>query len=528
MARRRRGRGRRGTVHHQRASLSLVERVRQVGPEKFGILAVDSSKKRFAVLLTDFYRKELSGLVVVENTRSGLEALIETVKTLCEKHDLDDLVAAVERTGRYHVPVRNALKEHWTVRMVHPFATKQLRQPADPGTKTELADLRAIVRQVVVGYGAEEPELPERWEAWRLVSREREDQVRTRARVRVQTRERLEALMPGYGALFKDLWGSPAALALAAHYGSAAAMLEAGPDGILAWLRQTRHLAWRATVSRIVQWATDASDPDSNATVRLRLLRDQADHLGSLSARIEGYERDLVDYLVDTPFVLLLAIPGINVVSSASYGAELGPIEHYPNPKKIAGRAGLYPSRYQSDEVDLANGPMVGHRNARLRDAILEIAHNLLRCNEHIKAWAHPRRERGWPAKKLRVAVGNKFARISYWILADRMAFRHPFMNGRDAVLQKLALFARDHGLAPETLRELLLRASGQLPSDVFEEEARALAKRLRPRRKQHSRGGPVRIGDILREIIEHLAPGLSIEPQRSEPSQSEPPRTPH
>jgi transposase len=506
-----------------------VERVRKVGPEKFGILAVDSSKKRFAVLLTDFYRKELSGLVVVENTRAGLEALIETVKALCEEHALEDLVAAVERTGRYHVPVRNALKEHWTVRMVHPFATKQLRQPADPGTKTELADLRAIVRQVVVGYGAEEPELPERWGAWRLVSREREDLVRTRARVRVQTRERLEALMAGYGALFKDLWGSPAALALAAHYGSGAAVLEAGFDGVLAWVRQAGHLAWRVTVSRIVQWATEAPDPDPNAMARQRLLRDQADHLEWLSARIGAYERDLADYLVDTPFVLLLAIPGINVVSSASYGAELGPIEHYLNPKKIAGRAGLYPSRYQSDEVDLANGPMVGHRNARLRDAILEIAHNLLRSNEHTKAWAHLRRERGWPAKKLHVAVGNKFARISYWILAGRMAFRHPFMNRRDAVLRKLVRFGSDHALPPETVRELLLRASRQLPSDLLEEEARALGERLRPRRKQRSRGGPpVRIGDILREIIEHLAPALAIEPQRSEPSKTRPPRTPH
>jgi len=62
------------------------------------------------VLLTDFYRKELSDLVVAENTRSGLGALIETVKALCEKHALEDLVAAVERTGRYHVPVRNALR----------------------------------------------------------------------------------------------------------------------------------------------------------------------------------------------------------------------------------------------------------------------------------------------------------------------------------------------------------------------------------------------------------------------------------
>jgi hypothetical protein len=33
----------------------------------------------------------------------------------------------------------------------------------------------------------------------------------------------------------------------------------------------------------------------------------------------------------------------------------MGPIENYPSPRAITGRAGLYPSRYQSNKVDIAN-----------------------------------------------------------------------------------------------------------------------------------------------------------------------------
>ncbi|MEZ6130214.1 MAG: transposase [Planctomycetaceae bacterium] len=44
--------------------------------------------------------------------------------------------------------------------------------------------------------------------------------------------------------------------------------------------------------------------------------------------------------------------PGINVVSAAELAGEMGPIENYASSKSIAGRAGLFPSRYQSDEVD--------------------------------------------------------------------------------------------------------------------------------------------------------------------------------
>ena len=59
-------------------------------------------------------------------------------------------------------------------------------------------------------------------------------------------------------------------------------------------------------------------------------------------------------------------MPGINVVSAADLAAELGPIAHYANARCILGRAGLRPSRYQSDQVDLCNGPLPHACNRRL------------------------------------------------------------------------------------------------------------------------------------------------------------------
>ena len=56
--------------------------------------------------------------------------------------------------------------------------------------------------------------------------------------------------------------------------------------------------------------------------------------------------------LVQTPYVLLLSFPGINVVSAAEFAGEMGPIANYPHDGAITGRAGLFPSRSQSDQVD--------------------------------------------------------------------------------------------------------------------------------------------------------------------------------
>src|SRR5690606_41720991 len=80
----------------------------------------------------------------------------------------------------------------------------------------------------------------------------------------------------------------------------------------------------------------------------------------------------------------LLSQPGINVVSGGELAGELGPIEHYAHAKAITGRAGLFPSRYQSDEVD-KSGPLPRFRNARLRSACMRVADNLIKCNAHFR-----------------------------------------------------------------------------------------------------------------------------------------------
>jgi hypothetical protein len=52
------------------------------------------------------------------------------------------------------------------------------------------------------------------------------------------------------------------------------------------------------------------------------------------------------------------------------------PSANTPNDNAITGRAGIYPARYQSDEVD-HTGPLVGRANRALRYVILVIAENL-------------------------------------------------------------------------------------------------------------------------------------------------------
>jgi transposase len=490
--------------------------VASVPPERLGILAVDPAKDHCSVCLGNVRAKILVPPFDVAYRKSALEGLVETMRTACEDHGLQDLVVAIERTGSYYYPVRDVLKRHWKVLMVHPSVTKHLRQAVDPGNKTDATDLYAAVHAAVVGYGRPEAELPEPYAAGRLVSRERGSLVGHRAGFRVYIQERLHGILPGFARLFSGLWDSGVGRWLVRQFPSAAALHAVGFEGLRARLREAGHVPREKTLAKVLQWAADAPETTPHAALRHGLLCTQFGLLERVESAILDLERPLAGFLVQTPCVLLLSARGIAAVSAADYAAELGPIEDYATPKQITGRAGLYPSRYQSSETDRRDGPLVTRRNARLRDALIQIAHDLLLCNPFIQAWAERRvKDKGWGTKQTYVAVANKFARISFAMLHERRLFCHPLLGGPDAILRKLLAFAKAHALPPEATRDLLRRAATYLPHDGLLHEARTLNECL-PRRRPRRGGPPERLGDILRGLVADLVARLPHDQQRS------------
>ena len=126
----------RGTFH---------PRVQKVGPQHFGIVSVDCAKARSKWMLADFFGNILLPPSVVEHNRTALDDAVQRLRNAIRQHDLLDLLVAVERTGRYHQPVRRAFAAAgFETRIVHPFATSRLRQARDPGNKTDDTDLVAI------------------------------------------------------------------------------------------------------------------------------------------------------------------------------------------------------------------------------------------------------------------------------------------------------------------------------------------------------------------------------------------------
>ncbi len=82
MATKFRTKGRRSTrpylIHKPQGALH--PRVKKVGPEHFGIISVDCAKARSKWMLADFYGQVLVPPTPVPHTRTGLEAMVQSIR----------------------------------------------------------------------------------------------------------------------------------------------------------------------------------------------------------------------------------------------------------------------------------------------------------------------------------------------------------------------------------------------------------------------------------------------------------------
>jgi len=352
----------------------IQERVQAVGPEHFGVVAVDCAKRRSKWMLCNFFGKVVVEPTSVEHSTGGLREMTQLVARTCQAEGLTDVIVAVEMTGIYHKPVQRAFRKGgFDTRIVHPFASSHYRQPLHPDAKTDDHDLEAIFQAAIRGYGLATLPVGEVYQSLQAVSRHRHNLVKQRSRLMVQIRRLLHQTMPGFADLFDEgkLFHHSIALPVALQFPSAEAIREAGVDGISRRLNQIHVSFQTRTIERIVAWAGNATEPSELTPMYTRQWQQLNQVRQMWDEQILATEREMAGFLVETPYVLLLTVTGINVVSAARFAGEAGPIEHYASARAINGRAGLFPSRYQSDEVDHADGSLIRQCNRKLRGAAM-------------------------------------------------------------------------------------------------------------------------------------------------------------
>ena len=480
-------------------------RVKKVGGEKFAIICVDPAKHRSEWMMADYFGNLLIERQTLEHQAAFFKLAVMQIRQAQQQHDIQDMIVVVERTGNYHLaPKRAFAKAGFETRVVHPFATKQYRMPADPGIKTDGTDLNAQHRAAVAGFGLCELELEPPYRELQLRVRHRRNLVEKAAAMACQIREHLHLAMPGFAALFDHLFDHKSAMAIARRCDSPAKVIQLGQAGLRQHLRENKIRHLPRTIDKVLAWASKAAgDSVEDGPLHHAIWTDLEELYQHFRQRIFALERELASDLVQTPYVRLLAIPGINVVSSADLAGEMGPITRYANANAITGRCGLYPSRYQSDQTDHASGPIIRQANRRLRAALMRIADNLVCHCAYYRGQADVDQACGVDKRATRVKIAKKFSRLAFACVAGDEPMKHPCFLKPDSILEKLREFHHEHQTPVDQLLADLETAVGQLPYNTRSHETEIVADVLQQQTNRH-RGG-IAIGALLPAVLARL-----------------------
>jgi transposase len=156
----------------------------------------------------------------------------------------------------------------------------------------------------------------------------------------------------------------------------------------------------------------------SNVTASLELI----DHL---DRQIDQINRRLKQGHADHPYIpLLMSVPGIRWVLAFTIAAEIGEIERFSSPKKLAGYTGLCPRVDQSGERD-RRGPLTKHGPTYLRWALLEATMHALRHPAYRERYQRNKRRLGRQrgAKVAQVDIARRLAHAIWHMLTQNEPF---------------------------------------------------------------------------------------------------------
>jgi transposase len=155
-----------------------------------------------------------------------------------------------------------------------------------------------------------------------------------------------------------------------------------------------------------------------NITASVELIDD-------LECQIAEINRKLREGHADHPYIpFLMSAPGIGWVLAFTIAAEIGEIERFASPEKLAGYTGLCPRVNQSGDKD-RRGPLTKHGPTYLRWAMLEATMHALKHPAYAERYQRNKRRLGKQrgAKVAQVDIARRLTHAIWHMLSRNQEF---------------------------------------------------------------------------------------------------------
>jgi len=468
----------------------FTDEIRDLDLEKVLVVPIDGGKNSHKALVANYFGDILHDPFEFTNSTTGVKMFNNIIKSISSSIKAQKIIIGLEFTGHYYENLyRSLIRLGYDVAMINPSSVYSQRSGQLNWCKTDEIDLCAI-GQVLIDNQATETSLPEGlYYNLRQLGRLHTDEIRKRARLKVQIRVLCDHIFPGLqkSEIFSDFWGKSSILLLE-NYPTPTSIIRLGANRLGKFFKRYNTKLGLYTAERLVNLAKNSLSirvKKVNLEAHLLSLKFKIADLKMANEKIRRLNIELARYLVQTPGILLLSIKGINVPSAAKFLAEVGPLKQAGNAKKVIARAGLNPSRFQSSEYERADSPITKHGSNHLRSISLTISQDLIGLNPHsslpynsyFRGFFDHLIEEGKDKMLAKVACANKFIRVSWAMMVGRKFFSPPTWKKNKASDDPLAKLKKFLSLnkAKELFKDLANIAKEQMPSNyhshLYEEQ---------------------------------------------------------
>ena len=357
-------------------------------------VGIDVAKDKHDCFITNSDGEVLFKPFTISNNREGFETLFERISSVSD--DLNKVKVGLEATGHYSYNLLGFLLDKGLpTYVINPLHTNLYRKSLSlRKTKTDKVDSRTIATMMMSDMNLKSySNTSYHNEELKSLTRYRFDKVKERAKLKSSVSRLVCILFPELEKLVPTLHMA-SIYALLSEFPSADAVANAHLtrlSNLLSESSKGRYGKDTAVMFRDAARGSIGSHmPAKSLELKhtIKLIQELTIEINEIEAAIKR----IMDEEIHSP---ILTIPGISYRMGAMIIAEIGDFSRFDSADKILAYAGMFPSTYQSGQLDNCYSHMEKRGSRYLRYALYNATKYVCQWDESFRVYLEKKRSEG-------------------------------------------------------------------------------------------------------------------------------------
>jgi transposase len=412
-----------------------IEKLKAITPSTL-VVGIDIAKQTQWARFVDYRGIETGKVLKFHNNKDGFDSILASVRSICNNKRFDHIIVGMEPTGHYWKPLANYLIMNGIkVVMVNPYHTKRAKELDDNSqTKNDKKDALTIAKLVRDGRYYEVYMPQDIYAELRVLTNSRISLMKRFNALKNTITAVMDEYFPEIVTVFKNPLKGKASLQILKSCPFPSLILELGVDGVLAEMKKAvKKTVGRKKAEQLVETARNSIGVAYgivSAKLKLELMIEE---LELLTRQLAQIETAMNRALTDTGYGdLILGIPGIGVVTAASFLGEIGDPRRFNNPRQISKMAGY--NLVENSSGQSKSGTVISKRGRKsLRSILYQMAIIMVALNTEMKKlyeYLKTRQNNPLKRKQALVVISKKIITVIYNLVKKHTEYKAELVLG--------------------------------------------------------------------------------------------------